>query len=86
MSCFGGQVVISQPEADVGDGSLLEPIPEQNRICVEYVHVSAEVPAVFDAPGFFPGLKLPACLGGKAREDAKEPKTRQVSTRLLGTC
>ena len=61
---------------------LLEPIPEQSRICVEYVHVSAEVPAVFDAPGFFPGLKLP-CFGGKGGQDAKEPKTRQVSTHLL---
>ena len=72
-----GQVMIGQPEE--GRVDLLEPIPEESRMCVEYVHVSAEVPAVFETPGLFPGFRLPR-FGKKARQDAKEPKTRQVST------
>ena len=73
-------VIIRTPEEahqqQNGTADLLEPIPERSRMCVEYVHVSAEVPAVFAPPGLFPGLELPS-FGRKSKEDAG-PKTRQV--------
>ena len=70
-----------QQQQNNGTADLLEPIPEGSRMCVEYVHVSAEVPAVFAPPGLFPGLELPS-FGRKTKEDAG-PKTRQVRTVLL---
>ncbi len=80
------QVVVIRPPASEGgsEGSsadLLEPIPEASRMCVEYVHVSAEVPTVFAAPGLFPGLSLPS-FGRKSAADAG-PKARQVCVRML---
>lgn len=69
------QVTVGEPDAAV---DLLEPIAEDNRMCVEYTHVSANVPASFAAPGIFPGLSLPK-FGKKAREESG-PKMRQVAS------
>ena len=56
---------------------LLEPILEENRMCVEYRHVSAYVPAKVTPGGFFTGLELPA-FTAKAKAKEKE-KLRRVS-------
>ena len=56
---------------------LLEPILEENRMCVEYQHVSAYVPATVTPGGFFAGLQLPA-FTAKAKAKEKE-KLRRVS-------
>lgn len=62
---------IGEPDAAV---DLLEPIKEENRMCVEYTHVSANVPSSFATPGIFPGLSLPKF--GKREESG--PKMRRV--------
>ena len=66
-------MTIEQADAAV---DLLEPIKDENRMCVEYTHVSANVPASFAAPGIFPGLSLPK-FGKKAKQESG-PKMRRV--------
>ena len=62
---------------------LLEPILDENRMCVEYCHVSAYVPATVAAGGFFSGWELPKWSAkAKAKEKAK---LRRVS-QLPDTC
>ena len=57
---------------------LLEPILQANRMCVEYRHVSAYVPAKVTPGGLFTGLGLPAFTAkGKAKE---KEKLRRVSS------
>ncbi len=73
VDVFLVQVTVGEPDAAV---DLLEPIADGNRMCVEYTHVSANVPASFAAPGMFPGLSLPK-FGKKAKEESG-PKMRQV--------
>lgn len=68
------QVIIEEPKVEV---DLLEPILEDNRMCVEYRHVSAYVPAKVTPGGFFSGLELPA-FTAKAKAKEKE-KLRRVS-------
>jgi hypothetical protein len=70
------QVTISQNDAAV---DLLEPIAEENRMCVEYTRVSARVTATVATPGVFPGLSLPK-FGKKTGKDGKpEQKMREVA-------
>lgn len=71
-------MTVGEPDAAV---ELLEPIRDENQMCVEYTHVSANVPASFAAPGIFPGLSLPK-FGKKAKQESG-PKMRQVG---LGFC
>ena len=68
------QVIIEEPKVEV---DLLEPILEENRMCVEYRHVSAYVPAKVTPGGFFSGLQLPA-FTAKAKAKEKD-KLRRVS-------
>lgn len=70
------QVTIAQNDAAV---DLLEPIADENRMCVEYTHVSASVPATVATPGLFPGLSLPSFGRKKAGDKESGPKMRQVS-------
>ena len=58
---------------------LLEPILDENRMCVEYRHVSAYVPATVAAGGFFSGWELPKWSAkAKAKEKAKLRRVRQL--------
>ncbi|CAL8462005.1 g1536 [Coccomyxa elongata] len=75
------KVTVGEPDAAV---DLLEPIADGNRMCVEYTHVSANVPASFAAPGMFPGLSLPK-FGKKAKEESG-PKMRQILFDITGCC
>ena len=70
-------MIIEEPKAAV---DLLEPILDENQMCVEYRHVSAYVPAKVAAGGFFSGWELPK-LTAKAKAKEKE-KLRRVSLRL----
>ncbi len=72
------QVIIEEPKVEV---DLLEPILEENRMCVEYRHVSAYVPAKVTPGGFFSGLQLPA-FTAKAKAKEKD-KLRRVSIQLI---
>lgn len=57
---------------------LLEPILDENRMCVEYRHVSAYVPATVAAGGFFSGWELPVWSAkAKAKEKAKLRRVSQ---------
>lgn len=71
---YAMQVIIEEPKVEV---DLLEPILEENRMCVEYRHVSAYVPAKVTPGGFFSGLQLPA-FTAKAKAKEKD-KLRRVS-------
>ncbi|EIE25035.1 P-loop containing nucleoside triphosphate hydrolase protein [Coccomyxa subellipsoidea C-169] len=75
------KVTIEQADAAV---DLLEPIKDENRMCVEYTHVSANVPASFAAPGIFPGLSLPK-FGKKAKQESG-PKMRRILYDITGCC
>jgi len=70
-------VIIEEPKAAV---DLLEPILDENQMCVEYRHVSAYVPAKVSAGGLFSGWELPK-LTAKAKAKEKE-KLRRVSLRF----
>ena len=73
---FAIQVIIEEPVAAV---DLLEPILEENRMCVEYRHVSAYVPATVTAGGFFSGWELPKWSAkAKATEKAKLRRVSQL--------
>lgn len=74
-----------QVTSEAGDAAvdLLEPVAEENMVCIEYTAVSATVPAMFAPPGFLPGINLSAIFKkkGKADKSSQEgPKTRQVIT------
>ena len=70
------QVIIEEPVAAV---DLLEPILDENRMCVEYRHVSAYVPATVAAGGFFSGWELPKWSAkAKAKEKAKLRRVSQL--------
>ena len=63
---------------------LLEPILDENRMCVEYRHVSAFVPATVSAGGLFSGWNLPKLTAkAKAKEKAK---LRRVSPTVQFIC
>ena len=75
---------------------ILEEVPKGSRVCLEYEHVSAWVPATVDSPGLLPDMScLWACArGGKtadrggssdsASDSSERPsKHRQVRPTLL---
>lgn len=58
---------------------LLEPILDENRMCVEYRHVSAFVPATVSAGGLLSGWNLPKLTAkAKAKEKAKLRRVRLI--------
>lgn len=83
-----------QDKLALAPAPILEEVPKASRVCLEYEHVSAWVPATVGSPGLLPDMScLWACArrgktadrGGSSdsASDSSErpPKHRQVSTR-----
>ena len=65
---------------------LLEPILDENRMCVEYRHVSAYVPATVTNGGLFSGWELPKWTAkAKAKEKEKLRRVRPAAP-VNGAC
>ena len=90
-SCSQG-LLARQDKLALSPAPILEEVPKASRVCLEYEHVSAWVPATLGSPGLLPDMSwLWACArGGKTADrgggsdsasDSSErpPKHRQVS-------
>ena len=65
--------------ADDSNVEILEPVPEDRRLYMEYAGVSAWVPSMFDKPSLLPKINL--------RRGAKKIEDKKSSMRKVGeTC
>ncbi|KAK9820397.1 hypothetical protein WJX72_009913 [[Myrmecia] bisecta] len=69
--------------SDDSSVEILEPIPEDNRLYLEYVSVNAWVPSVFNTPSLLPKLNFKR---GQEKKDEQKSSMRQILFNITGCC